>query len=304
MISSSEKLSHRLLHQRRIRPRASTVLQTNQLPRDVNRLQPRNPWDLAQPMQRIPMTQRALPTLHQRLPPSNAARRNISHKPRVRIAIVSPLHIFRNFNDPVSDRLRPALRRQNPMPPRRSDERFRRRSRLHHLHPNPRREPSKILRRLPHILVRNRLSNRTHPPVILPRPALEIIHLPNQVLSRQPRQIRRFRMPLSRHQVARPARHFRNAALARNNPRCRPMLIRKPIWRRSIPRNLRRLIFLGTPRHPHHASSRFGRRLHLVRNVISPTRQPVRNRQRRLRRHHRRHHRSGKQNSKPSSHNR
>src|SRR5258708_296734 len=81
-------------------------------------------------------------------------------------------------------------------------------------------------------------GNRAHSTVRLAGPRLAIIHLPHQVLGGKTREIGGLRMSLSRHQMARTARHLGGPALSGHDPWRRTVFPRKPIGWRRVTRDL------------------------------------------------------------------
>ena len=78
-----------------------------------------------------------------------------------------------------------------------------------------------LCRRLLDVVVRHRPGNRAHARLFLACPALEVLHLADEVLRGHPRDVSRLGVPLPRHQVARPAR-VRDRDREPRQSRCRP----------------------------------------------------------------------------------
>src|SRR5262245_7028438 len=103
------KLCNRLLHEGCIGAGARSVLNPNQLPRDVDRLQSGNARHLAEAGQRVAMANRALNRLagaarfDERLSSRDAARRYVRDETGMWITDRGPVGVLRNLNDATSD---------------------------------------------------------------------------------------------------------------------------------------------------------------------------------------------------------
>ena len=166
------------------------------------------------------------------------------------------------------------------MPGVTADVGLRRSSGFDHLHPGNRTHGRKIIRRLPHIFIRDIFSNRSHTLVIPAGPALEIFHLAYDVLGGQACDIGGFGMALTRHQVTGATHRPWRCVGALHDPGCRRVLVRKPIRRVCRAADLGRVVFLGAARDMDRPGQRFSRGLILVRDVIGPGGQAIGNRSR------------------------
>src|SRR6185436_18206548 len=116
------QLRDRLLHQRGVGAGARAVLHGDQLPRDVDGLQPRDARHLAETRERVAVADGALDRLagssglDERLPLRDAAGRHVRGEPRVRIANRRAHRVVGNLDDAAADRLGPTLRHDAAMP--------------------------------------------------------------------------------------------------------------------------------------------------------------------------------------------
>ena len=134
---------------------------------------------------------------------------------------------------------------------------------------------------LPHVFIRQPCGDHVHPRGALRRlvdhgilssAALEILHLPHHVRHGQTRERGRFRMTLSRHQMAGSAGLRLEPVL--HDPRQRGVLLRIPIRRVELIVNLRLRVRLGASRKPLQLFRIAGRRRILVRHWIRPRKLP------------------------------
>src|SRR5262249_17314646 len=117
-------------------PRARAMLDVEQLPRDIQRLQSREPRDFAQAFQPLAVTDRArhhlpgLSAFDQSLAFSDAAGRHVGNETRMRVADFGAERICGDFKDTASDRLGASIRMELAVTARGGDESLRRRSGL------------------------------------------------------------------------------------------------------------------------------------------------------------------------------
>ena len=191
------------------------------------------------------------------------------------IAIRCSDRIFRRFDDAMAHRLRTAVRIQKTMARRTVDVCFRWRGRFDNLHPGDRFDGREVGRRQPHILIGYFFGDRTHALVVAPGSTLKIIHLAHNVLGGQAGDVGGFRMALSRHKVAGATDHPCQCVVALHNPGCWRMFIGEPVGRIRVTGNPGGVVFLAAARYADCAGHWRGRRLHLIRDVVSPGGQTI-----------------------------
>src|SRR5215813_12728886 len=144
------------------------MLHIEELSRDIQRLQSREPRDFAQAFQRLAVTERALHCLpglsafDQRFASGDAAGWHVGDETGMRVPDFRAEWICRDFKDTASNRLGASVGMELTMTARSGDERLRRRGGLDNLYPHGGLQRGEVFGGLANVLVRCGLRDGTH----------------------------------------------------------------------------------------------------------------------------------------------